>query len=330
MHELQRRLQFACKAREPGKIAKIESPEGRRRPAGFYITPRPWISSLLFCAFANAAIAADFVRSGGPYVPTPQGVVDEMLAVAGVSRDDFVIDLGSGDGRIVLTAASRYQARGKGVDIDPELVDQSNKEVQRRGLGKLIRFEQGDALKTRIEEATVVTLYLLPELMHALRDRLYKELGPGARVVSHDFRFNDWMPDRTVTIDVPEKYGSRGAWQSNIFLWIVPAKIAGRWRAAIDDGNGEHYVLSFSQSFQRIEGEALVDGVRVALEGAQIEGKRIRFLLPGTGEDAGTRREFTGTIDGEAIQGTIVSYEGSVPWHATREPAPVAARSTLQ
>lgn len=276
---------------------------------------------------AGAASSADFVRSGGPYVPTPQAVVDEMLNVAAVGREDFVMDLGSGDGRIVLSAASRFQARGEGVDIDPELVDQSNREAQKRGLAHLARFRNEDALKARIEKATVLTLYLLPELMHLLRDRIYAELKPGSRVVSHDFRFNDWAPDRAVTIDVAEKYGSSGAWQSTIYLWIVPAKISGRWSASVAAKNEENYIFSFSQKFQRVEGEAFLNGERMAIEGVELEGKRLRFLLPGASGDDATRREFSGTIEGDTMEGTIVSNEGSLPWRATRREAPVAMRA---
>lgn len=296
------------------------------RPAAATLAALLKVCAIVACALALSARAADFVRSGGPYVPTPQAVVDEMLNVARVTRDDVVIDLGSGDGRIVLTAAARFQARGEGVEIDPELVAQSSSEAQKRALAPLAQFRQEDALKARIDHASVLTLYLLPHLMHQLRDRIYAELRPGSRVVSHDFRFNDWAPDRTVTIDVAEKYGSAGKWQSTIYLWIVPAKISGRWSASVAGEQGEPYVFSFVQTFQRVEGEALVNGERLAMEGARLEGKHLRFLLPGADGESGSRREFTGIIEGDTIDGTIVSRDGSLPWRATRRPAPVARR----
>jgi ubiquinone/menaquinone biosynthesis C-methylase UbiE len=291
-----------------------------------------WLGAFIlsFFGLAQSAPGADFVRSGGPYVPTPQPVVDRMLDLAGVSERDYVIDLGSGDGRIVLTAAGRYRARGKGVDIDPELVEQSRREAVRRGVDRLATFERGDALETRVDRATVLTLYLLPELMHLLRDRIYRELAPGARVVSHDFRFIDWMPDRTVTLDVENKYGSRGAWQSTLYLWVVPAKVAGRWTAVLSGETAEEITLSFTQAFQRITGHAFVNETRVPLEGARLEGNEIRFAIAGT-PDHPARREFSGTVAGSTIEGQVASDDNIVFWRAAHgsHGAVPAVRSAL-
>jgi hypothetical protein len=292
---------------------------------------RPHRGGLLLTAFILAAaggalaFAADIVRSGGPYVPTPQNVVDKMLEVADVSSNDFVMDLGSGDGRIVLTAASRHQARGRGIEIDTDLVDQSNREAHRRGLERFVQFRNEDALKTRIDEATVLTLYLLPELMNQLRDRIYSELKPGTRVVSHDFRFNGWIPDRSVTVDIDEKYGSAGAWQSTIYLWIVPAKIAGRWRVTIDGADRQRYLFSFSQHFQRVAGEVYLGTSRVPLSDVRLDGNRIAFTLAAADGSDGLRR-FSGTIDGNTIRGAIESLQGSVPWNAARIDSVKSAR----
>lgn len=164
--------------------------------------------------------------SGGPYVPTPQRVVEEMLQVAGVSSRDFVIDLGSGDGRIVITAAQKYGAGGRGYDIDRELVNRSNEAAGKLGFGQKVRFVEEDVLKADIAEATVVTLYLLPAMMHELRAKLRRELKPGTRIVSHDFDFGDWRPDRSVVVEMDEKYGVAGSWTSTVFLWTVPQPVA--------------------------------------------------------------------------------------------------------
>jgi ubiquinone/menaquinone biosynthesis C-methylase UbiE len=171
---------------------------------------------------ASLAQSADMPLTGGPYVPTPQNVVDEMLRIAGVTRNDFVIDLGSGDGRIVITAARKYGARGRGYDIDPELVNRSRATARKLGLEPQVGFVEEDVLKADIREATVVTLYLLPAMMHELRAKLLRELKPGTRIVSHDFDFGDWKPDRSVTIEMDEKYGITGSWTSTILLWTVP------------------------------------------------------------------------------------------------------------
>lgn len=277
----------------------------------------PQIGAFFLLIVAVAAPAAEW-HSGGPFVPTPQAVVDEMLSLARVAPDDVVMDLGSGDGRVVLTAATRYHARGRGIELDAELVDLSNNEARRRGVDGLVRFHREDALKTRIDDATVLTLYLLPELMHMLRDRIYAELKPGARVVSHDFRFLDWAPDRTVTIDVAEKYGTPGTWQSTLHLWIVPAKVGGRWHATVAGPEGGKYILSFSQKFQRLEGQAVRGNERIPLQGGKLEGNTIRFVVHEMKRGRELLREFTGTINEDAINGVIVSRDGSVPWHAIR------------
>lgn len=164
------------------------------------------------------------VLNGGPYVPTPQRVVDEMLSLAGVTSRDFVIDLGSGDGRIVLTAAQQYGARGKGIDLDGELVNRSIAQARKLKLDRRVSFEKRDVLQADIRNATVVTLYLLPEMMRALRTKLLRELRPGTRIVSHDFEFGDWKPDRTVNLELDEKYDVTGLWSSTIYLWTVPER----------------------------------------------------------------------------------------------------------
>ena len=269
------------------------------------------------CAFLPAA-ADDVARSGGPYVPTPQAVVDEMLSMAYVGPEDYVIDLGSGDGRIVLTAASRHRARGMGVDIDPELVELSNASAKRQGVDQLVKFRRQDVLQTPLGDATVITLYLLPELMHVLRDRIYSQLRPGARVVSHDFSFIEWLPDRKLTLDVAEKYAMPGPWQSTLYLWIVPAKVAGSWRVAVSGPGGEDIVLSLMQKFQELEGHAVDAGQRVTLQDGQLKGNKIRFRLPEAAGSGAGLREFLGTVDGNTINGTVVSHQNTAPWTATR------------
>ncbi|MGQ0751934.1 MAG: hypothetical protein ACT4PS_15495 [Betaproteobacteria bacterium] len=178
-------------------------------------------------AIAPNAGAADFVRSGGPYVPTPQEVVDRMLEVAAVSAEDFVMDLGSGDGR-------------------------------------------------------------------------------------------------SVTMDVDEKYGSAGAWQSTIYLWIVPAKVEGRWSAETHESDARRYVLSLVQTFQHVAGEAHAGATRIPIKDAHIAGSRIRFALPAV--TGGPIRRFSGTIAGDRITGVIESPAGSVPWSATRIDTAVSLR----
>lgn len=196
----------------------------------FYRVATKWGTVLaLVTASVIASVIApaqELVLSGGPYVPTPQRVVDAMLGIAGVTDRDYVIDLGSGDGRIVITAAQKYGARGKGYDIDGEMVERSTVAARKLKLEQRVHFEERDVLKADIREATVVTLYLLPDMMRALRDKLRRELRPGTRIVSHDFDFGDWRPERSVNLDLDEKYDVTGSWSSTIHLWTVPPRAA--------------------------------------------------------------------------------------------------------
>jgi SAM-dependent methyltransferase len=153
------------------------------------------------------------LASLAPFVPTPQDVVERMLQLAGVTKDDVVYDLGSGDGRLVITAAKKYGARGVGVDIDPERVAESRANARREGVEHLVRFEQRDALATDVSEATVVTLYLLSSSNMKLRPILTKQLRPGARIVSHAFGMGDWTPEKAE--DFRDSNGST----RRLYLW---------------------------------------------------------------------------------------------------------------
>jgi len=160
-----------------------------------------------------------------PFAATPMVVVDEMLKLAGVGPNDFVVDLGSGDGRLVLVAATKFGARGGfGVDIDPHLVDYANRKAHEAGVAGRVQFHLRDLFVTDIHEATVVTVYLLPIAMDRLQAKLLSELAPGSRVVSHDYPFRSWTADRVVALDVPEKTDYTGRRSTAIYLYTVPAR----------------------------------------------------------------------------------------------------------
>ncbi|HKA42747.1 MAG TPA: methyltransferase domain-containing protein [Burkholderiales bacterium] len=263
----------------------------------------------------SSAPAQD-VKDGGPYVPTPQKVVDAMLDLAGVRASDFVIDLGSGDGRIVLTAATRHQARGMGVDIDQELVDRANGSAQRLAIADRVRFIRQDVHAADLSQATVLTLYLLPGMMTSLRPKILKELRPGARIVSHDFDFGDWKPDRTVEVETPEKYDLIGTWTSMLHLWIVPAPVQGVWSGDLPGANGARFQLEINQAYQRFEGRVTRNGREFALRDGQIDGSRIRFSVP-RASGKGTE-QFTAIVNGEQMAGEARGEEaGAVKWTAT-------------
>ncbi|MCU0896183.1 MAG: class I SAM-dependent methyltransferase [Burkholderiales bacterium] len=163
---------------------------------------------------ASAAKAAEPLRMPDViYVPTPQEVVDAMLRMADVKKGDVLFDLGSGDGRIVVTAAQRYGVRGTGIDIDPERIEEANGNAILAGVAKLAKFRNQDLFETDLREATVVTLYLLPELNRKLMPKLLAELRPGARIVSHQFDMGTWKPDREATVA-----------GRKIYMWTVPPR----------------------------------------------------------------------------------------------------------
>jgi SAM-dependent methyltransferase len=169
---------------------------------------------LLLLPLSASSLAEDV-----PFVVTPDNVTLEMLRLADVGPSDYVIDLGSGDGRIVIVAAKRFGARGLGVEIVPELVKKSRESAARAGVADLAEFREQDLFETDLSKATVVTLYLLPEVNLQLRPRLQK-LRPGTRIVSHDWDMGDWKPDRTVEVDAPEKKIGREK-KSRVHLWVV-------------------------------------------------------------------------------------------------------------
>jgi len=177
------------------------------------------LSLVLAVSFSSAAALAQAPARKLPqtpdviFVPTPQEVVDEMLRLANVKKGDVLYDLGSGDGRIPITAARKYGVRGVGIDIDPQRIAEANENAKRSGVADLVKFRQEDLFKANFREATVVTLYLLPDLNEKLRPKLWAELKPGTRIVSHQFEMGKWKPEKTVELN-----------GRTIYFWTVPAR----------------------------------------------------------------------------------------------------------
>lgn len=275
----------------------------------------------LLAAFAPAASAQEL--SELPYVPTPQVVVDEMLKLADVTADDFVVDLGSGDGRIVITAAKRFKAKGLGVDIDGKLVALSNQTAKAEKVEDRVQFAERDMFKTDISKASVVTLYVLPDFMRKLRSKVLTELRPGARVVAHDYYLEEWYPDRVVTLTVPEKKQANGTDKAYLYLWIVPAVVEGTWRVDIDaEERSEELIVVFSQRFQIIDGVAEKLRRPVAIQNPSLTGDRVKFSIT----LGATPYQFAGRVDGDRIEGTATTPGAKSPlrWRATR----IAKRSS--
>jgi hypothetical protein len=185
-----------------------------------------------------------------PFVTTPDHVTLAMLQIADVGPGDYVIDLGSGDGRIIITAAKRFGARGLGIEYVPDLVLKSRESARIAGVTGRAFFREQDLFKTDLMPASVITMYLLPEVNLKLREKLLK-LRPGTRIVSHDWDMGEWLPDKSVTLDVPDKEVGHEK-LSRVFLWIVPARVQGDWCGI---GKAKGATLRLAQEFQRFRGE---------------------------------------------------------------------------
>jgi precorrin-6B methylase 2 len=243
-----------------------------------------------------APAAAQEVNTPAPFITTPDEVVERMLALAGTGAGDFVIDLGSGDGRIVIAAAKKFGARGLGVDIDEKLVKLSRENAQAAGVAERAQFEERDALKTELAPATVVTIYLLPFLIDQLQPRLLDELRPGARVVTHAFAMKGWKPDRIEEVRLSRPHPGQGD-ESRIFLWVVPAQARGEWQ-------GRSVRLRISQNFQEIDVEGEIFGAPLVVHQAKLEGAAISF----SGEGFSYRgRVGTDRIVGELTRGGVAA-----------------------
>src|SRR4051812_43612027 len=260
---------------------------------------------------ATAAFAVDLkpTKDAGPYVPSPQSVVSDMLRYADVGANDFLIDLGSGDGRIVLTAAKVFGARGFGVDIKEDLVKRANEAAQKEGLADRVKFVKQDLFDTDISPATVVTMYLLPDTVNMLKDKFLHELRPGTRIVSHDYPLTGWIPEKYVQMDLEDKVQISGVTTTLIYLYIVPAKVAGKWQAKMPPAvSRQPATLQLKQQLTRVSGSLRVDGRDVPLEDVKLRGDKLTFKL------AGRKGEFSGVVKGNAIEGTV---DGKAPWTAT-------------
>ena len=242
-----------------------------------------------------------------PYVPTPWVVVSAMLELGQVKNGDFLLDLGSGDGRVVIEAARTRGARGLGVELDADLVRLSNDEAKRLGVAPSARFLRQDLFETDLTQATVITMYLLPQVNMALRPRLASELRPGTRIVSHDFGLGDWRPDAQVKIPVPEK--SYGPPHSTIFLWVVPAFVAGAWEGSLgDSAKAPSFQVELRQQFQQLSGTLRVGNRSAKLDQATLAADRVMFsAIIDSGRER-FRHAFTGrSVGGELVGAWTVS-----------------------
>jgi SAM-dependent methyltransferase len=253
-----------------------------------------------------------------PYVQTPMEIVERMMRMAEVGKGDHLIDLGSGDGRIVIEAAKRG-ATGLGVDLDGSLVTHATENAQKAGVADRARFEVRDFFETDLSRATVVAFYLLPEFNAKLAPRLLK-LKPGTRIVSHDGGIADWPPDERLEMRAPEKPVGVGG-VSRVELWIVPADARGTWLSEVPQHGGQ-WRFSIKQKYQEMDVVAATSGRDVLVRNSRLRGTEIKLVITGLVGTRAWHHLFEGRIDGDRIAGELTVSDGNnkrtYPWTATR------------
>ncbi len=284
---------------------------------------RLFFFSMLFCAAATVS-AQSWAWDDGttPFVVSPDAVVERMLYLAQPKAGDRLVDLGSGDGRIVIEAAKRFGATGLGVDIDPRLVELSRANARRAGVEKLTRFEIQDLFETDLRGVNVVTMYLLPEVNLQLVPRLIGQLKPGARIVSHDYDLGPWPFDEMIELALAEKMvGPLG--RSRVFLWVVPADARGKWISDMPEFGGQ-WQFSVAQKYQVLDVDARAGASNMVVRGARLRGEEIRLAITGLVAGKGYNTLFAGRVTDGRIEGNVRISDGdsyrTIPWKATRQP----------
>jgi SAM-dependent methyltransferase len=253
-----------------------------------------------------------------PYVQTPMEIVERMMRMAEVKKGDYLIDLGSGDGRIVIEAAKRG-ARALGVDIDPHLVRHATENAQRAGVADRTQFLVKDIFETDLSAATVVAFYLLPDFNAKLMPKLLA-LKPGTRIVSHDGGIGDWPPDERLEMRAPEKPVGVGG-VSRVELWIVPADARGTWTGDIP-AHGGQWQFRVSQNFQILDIDVYAQGRDLLVRNSRLRGEEIKIIVTGVVNNRAWHHYFVGELKGDRIAGEVTVTDGnnkrSFPWTATR------------
>src|SRR5262252_6851458 len=278
-------------------------------------TPRsivPLFAAAMLAAGAACAQQSDFKPYVGQqgkdvvWVPTPDEVVDRMLTMAQTKPDDFVIDLGAGDGKIAIAAAKRFGAKSMGVEYNPDMVKLGQKNAQAAGVSGKAQIVHGDIFATDFTQATVLTMYLLPSLNMRLRPQILA-MRPGTRVVTHAFNMEDWEPDESSDVD-----GRR------VYFWVVPANVSGRWNVELSGaGDSAKVSLNFDQKFQKIEGSVYLGPVIAGLREPRLSGFRISFAYV---DSRGVRRDFSGRVTGATMEGSFRTDGGQEGrWSAAKK-----------
>jgi len=251
-----------------------------------------------------------------PYVPTPESVVEKMLDMAAVTGSDLVYDLGCGDGRIVIAAAKERGARGVGIDLDPERIRESKENAREARVTDRVMFVRQDLYNTDLRDATVVTLYLLPSVNLEIRPKLFKELKPGTRVVSHDFDMGEWTADQIAEVD-----------GSMVYFWVMPANVSGTWEWTMPGSTGkERFVLKIEQEFQNARGTLTAGSSEMPVRDVKISGDQVSFTVDQAAGGKAVSVRYEGRVNGDTIQGVIHNPDGQSEgkgWTARRDPSTV-------
>jgi phospholipid N-methyltransferase len=281
----------------------VQTPRLDRRAMLRLAAAAPMLALPQFARAQQNAGTPNFVPQVGQqgkdviWVPTPDALVDRMLRMAQVTPNDFVVDLGSGDGKIVIAAARDFKARSLGVEFNPDMVSLARRNAEKAGVANLTRFEQGDIFQFDYSSASVVTMYLLPGLNLKLRPTLLK-MRPGTRLVTHQFTMGSWEPDDSSTVD-----GRPG------YLWIVPASVGGGWKLTTTDGRGSsEAAATFTQAFQQVSGTARLGPIEGRMRNVRLSGDRLGFELM---DDKGVLRTYDGRVAGERIEGATRAADGA-------------------
>ena len=275
-----------------------------------------FLAALAFSAHAQVWSGDDGVT---PYVQSPMDVVDRMLRLAEPKAGEHLIDLGSGDGRIVVEAAKRYGTRGLGVDLDPRLVRLAQENARQAGVEALATFEVRDLFELDLGRADIVTAYLLPEVNQKLVPRLL-QLKPGTRIVTHDYDMGAWHYDEMIDLPVAEKLvGPLG--HSKIFLFLVPADLRGEWRSELPE-QGASWQFKIGQDYQDLHISASAGGHEQRVRGSRLRGEELRMVVTGVVGERAWNHAFRGMVRGDRIEGTVTISNGensrTIPWLATR------------
>jgi len=287
----------------------------------FYMILTCFFVALVFGSLPSQTAVSQVISDGQeeikldvPYEPSSEEVIRAMLEIAQVGKNDLVYDLGCGDGRIVIAAAQKVGARGVGVDLDPERIKESLENARKANVANRVQFFQKDLFQTDIGKATVVMLYLWPEVNLKLRPKLLRELKPGTRVVSHSHNMGSWEPDQTIT--APEGH--------NVYFWVIPANVTGVWEWDMP-GEKERYVLKLSQQFQKVSGMLQLGPDEVPVKNLELKADRFQFIVERFFKGQTQTLRFIGRVQGHLIEGTAegmtVGSQGKQAWKAKRDPS---------